>query len=196
MCVRACVSLCVQVSAESVIERLSHIRFKPLANEPKPHRKAHRKAQVQPEPVGVRITAAWPNSTDLSTLRAMLLVLCALRFDSDHTARSATVVLRGWPMTHEALSALRELPHWQCTLSFVECTWPLESVEYEQLAQHVPSTYTRWQVDASAGFAKMYGICAGVNAHREGSGLGALQVSWSGYEGKGEGVGKHVFMVQ
>ncbi len=57
------------------------------------------------------------------------------------------VVLVGWPITHEVMQALQDLPNdWDGALSFKDCTWPLSHKSYVSLATYVPLKFRQWHL--------------------------------------------------
>ncbi len=97
-------------------------------------------------------------------------------------------------MTHDTIQALAGLPHWPCTIEFYACTWPLEPSEYRSLAQHVPLSFTNWELSSKPVFIiescrvpepVVECVCAGLRERRQGLGLPTLSVKWGG-AGMGE----------
>ncbi len=91
--------------------------------------------------------------------------------DIDSCVDRVSVRLEDWPLTHEAMQALQNLPNWNQWLDFSHAEWPLSSVEYRSLAQHVPVSYKVWWLGLRESSSKVSEICAGLNERRAGLGL-------------------------
>ncbi len=104
------------------------------------------------------------------------------------------MIPRQWELTEANMALLQGLPAWSGTLDISDpyIRWPLDSAEYDQLATHVPTSYTEWRVFCSMRCSLMDDICEGVNARREGLGLPPLALTLSEHVGRDVKRGEHV----
>ncbi len=49
-------------------------------------------------------------------------------------------------MYQEVMQELQGLPKWRRELTFESCTWPLKHAAYKELAEHVPTEYSLWDL--------------------------------------------------
>lgn len=103
-------------------------------------------------------------------------------------------------MTADALSALRHLPPWSCTLDLSNCTWPEDPDVYGGLGMCAPVTYKRWVLGKGVKpkTALLTSICAGINERRQGLECEPVTVVLfgTGCGGAVVKVGEHVLLEQ
>ncbi len=163
MCVHP---MCMQETAAQLARWLEHVRvettYRYLAFEDHPY-----------------FTVVYQST---AMLRTQLSVLRAVRFASPKAKEGAYLQLRGVPLTHDTMEALRELPEWSGTISLKHCSTPLATEEYSKLAELIPTSYNTWVLPCTAGSPMHDSICAGVRARREGLGMPSLVVAFEDRE--------------
>ncbi len=158
-----CVSyVCAQVGTERLCEWLQHVKWS----------HADMSAE-QDQPMTITLECI---QNDLDMQRATLQVLRAMQLDSSPNVQNrVTIVLDGWQLTHAAMDALREcLPEWAAQLDLSRATFPLQASEYTLFAQCVPVSYTAWYTALVFDSPAFGALTQGINARRQGLGLGRL----------------------
>ncbi len=134
-------------------------------------------------------------------LRDKVNVLSAAPWESImmQLSQMVSIDLISWPMAHHTMQELQCLPSFTGTLHFFDCAdvsmWPLEPHEYQQLATHIPTTFTMWCFHESTfppDSPLLQCICAGVNARRKRLGLPRLLLWSSPGAHQDVHVGEHV----
>ncbi len=133
-CVCVCVCVCVcharvcvstQVDVPRLLRWLHHVQWK---------------GHVKSRTLTIRVDCPYEYTDEQAhvLLLTQLSILRAVRLCKEDMP-TVHLVLEGWPLTSEVMSALQGLPQWPCALHIKDSQWPLEPDAYRTLAQYIPT---------------------------------------------------------